>query len=82
MGISSLGDACLLPGEIAFLLEDRILFMTTHNDVFGARATLEGVQGTVTYYRLNALAQRGEGDWSSLAEIINVTDAEIDHEIA
>ena len=33
--------------------------MTTHNDVFGARATLEGVHGTVTYYHLGALAQRG-----------------------
>src|SRR6059058_3219531 len=33
--------------------------MATHNDVFGARVTLEGVQGSVTYYHLGALAQHG-----------------------
>jgi len=33
--------------------------MATHNDVFGARATLDGVQGTVVYYHLGALAQLG-----------------------
>ncbi|HET9919753.1 MAG TPA: aconitate hydratase AcnA, partial [Ktedonobacteraceae bacterium] len=33
--------------------------MTTHDDVFGARATLEGVHGPVTYYQLAALAKRG-----------------------
>ena len=33
--------------------------MATHDDVFGARTTLDGVQGTVKYYHLGALAQRG-----------------------
>src|SRR5438876_2212908 len=33
--------------------------MTTHNDVLGARTILDGVRGTVAYYRLGALAQRG-----------------------
>ncbi len=33
--------------------------MTTNSDVFGARATLQSEFGTVTYYRLNALAGRG-----------------------
>ncbi len=33
--------------------------MTTHNDVFGARAPLEGAQSPVVYYRLEALTQRG-----------------------
>src|ERR1700674_2109511 len=38
-------------------LEDET--MTAHNDVFGARAKLQGVAGNVIYYRLDALAQRG-----------------------
>ncbi len=33
--------------------------MTTYKDVFNARATLNGSYGTVTYYRLAALAERG-----------------------
>ncbi len=33
--------------------------MTTHNDVFGARATLESAYGPVTYFHLAALAKRG-----------------------
>jgi aconitase A len=33
--------------------------MTTHNDVFGARATLESAYGSVTYFHLAALAKRG-----------------------
>src|SRR6266849_6819109 len=33
--------------------------MSAHNDVFGARTTLETTQGTITYYRLDSLARRG-----------------------
>ena len=33
--------------------------MATHEDIFGARATLEGTQRNLTYYRLAALAQHG-----------------------
>jgi aconitase A len=33
--------------------------MSAHNDVFGARATLETTQGTITYYQLDSLARRG-----------------------
>src|SRR5579875_1532403 len=33
--------------------------MTTHDDVFGARATLESAYGPVTYFHLAALAKRG-----------------------
>ena len=33
--------------------------MTARNDVFGARAKLQGVAGNVIYYRLAALAERG-----------------------
>src|SRR5579884_1150790 len=33
--------------------------MTTHNDVFGARATLESAYGPVTYFHLAALTKRG-----------------------
>ncbi len=33
--------------------------MTAYKDVFGARATLQGTYGTVHYYRLGTLAQRG-----------------------
>jgi aconitate hydratase len=33
--------------------------MTTYKDVLGARTTLEGAQEPVSYYRLNALAERG-----------------------
>src|SRR5581483_10080877 len=33
--------------------------MTTYNDVFGARAPLEGSFGTAYYYRLEALTQHG-----------------------
>ena len=33
--------------------------MTAHNDVFGARAKLQGAAGNVIYYRLDALAKRG-----------------------
>src|ERR1700736_2510560 len=35
------------------------VFMTTYKDVFGARATLQGAYGTLNYYRLGALVQRG-----------------------
>ncbi len=31
----------------------------TYNDVFGARSTLEGAYGTITYYKLAALAAKG-----------------------
>ena len=33
--------------------------MATYKDVFGARATLESGHGTISYYRLGALAERG-----------------------
>ncbi|HEY6540166.1 MAG TPA: aconitate hydratase AcnA, partial [Ktedonobacteraceae bacterium] len=33
--------------------------MTAHNDVFGARAKLQGIADDVTYYRLDALAEHG-----------------------
>ena len=33
--------------------------MTTYKDVLGARATLKGAQGPVSYYRLNALVEHG-----------------------
>src|SRR6266568_2790529 len=33
--------------------------MSAHNDVFGARTTLETTQGTITYYRLDSLARHG-----------------------
>jgi aconitate hydratase len=33
--------------------------MTMHNDVFGARTTLKGARGTVSYYQLDALTKRG-----------------------
>ena len=33
--------------------------MMTHKDIFGARATLLGVQKKVTYYQLDALTRRG-----------------------
>ncbi|HEY5003957.1 MAG TPA: aconitate hydratase AcnA [Ktedonobacteraceae bacterium] len=33
--------------------------MAAYKDVFGARATLNGAYGTIHYYRLEALAQRG-----------------------
>src|SRR5947209_18890390 len=33
--------------------------MSTYKDVFGARATLEGRDGTITYYRLDTLTQQG-----------------------
>ncbi|HKV58172.1 MAG TPA: hypothetical protein VJO32_07815 [Ktedonobacteraceae bacterium] len=33
--------------------------MTAHDDVFGARAKLQGVTDDVIYYRLDALAERG-----------------------
>ena len=33
--------------------------MTTHEDVFGARATLQGTQRKVTYYSLDALTKHG-----------------------
>ena len=33
--------------------------MTAHNDVFGARAKLQGVPGNLMYYRLETLAKRG-----------------------
>lgn len=33
--------------------------MTMHNDVFGARTTLKGAKGTVSYYQLDALTKRG-----------------------
>ena len=33
--------------------------MPTHDDVFSARTRLEGVTGTITYYRLDVLRERG-----------------------
>ncbi len=33
--------------------------MTAHNDIFGARTKLENAQGTVSYYRLESLRERG-----------------------
>src|SRR5579859_6237361 len=33
--------------------------MTAHNDVFGARTTLNSARGTVIYYQLDALTKRG-----------------------
>ena len=33
--------------------------MSTHEDVFGARTSLEGVAGAITYYRLGVLRERG-----------------------
>src|ERR1700748_13250 len=33
--------------------------MKMYKDVFGARATLDGVAGPIHYYRLSALADRG-----------------------
>jgi aconitate hydratase A / 2-methylisocitrate dehydratase len=33
--------------------------MSTYKDVFGARATLEGLDSTITYYRLDALTKQG-----------------------
>jgi aconitate hydratase len=33
--------------------------MSTYKDVFGARSTLEGVDGAITYYWLDALAKQG-----------------------
>ncbi len=33
--------------------------MSTYKDVFGARAALEGLDGTITYYRLDALTKQG-----------------------
>jgi aconitase A len=33
--------------------------MTIHNDVFGARATLESARGTTIYYHLESLTRRG-----------------------
>src|ERR1700730_7558874 len=36
-----------------------VCFMTAHNDVFGARAKLQGAVDDVIYYRLDALTERG-----------------------
>ena len=33
--------------------------MTTHNDVFGARTTLQGASDSIIYYQLDALTKRG-----------------------
>lgn len=33
--------------------------MTTHKDIFGARATLQGIQQKITYYQLEALSKHG-----------------------
>ena len=33
--------------------------MSSYKDVFGARSTLEGVDGAITYYRLDALTKQG-----------------------
>ncbi|GAC1391237.1 MAG: aconitate hydratase AcnA [Ktedonobacteraceae bacterium] len=35
------------------------LYIMTYNDVFGARSTLEGAYGKITYYKLAALAVKG-----------------------
>src|SRR5712692_6161341 len=33
--------------------------MTAHNDVFGARTTLNTAQGAITYYRLDSVTKHG-----------------------
>jgi aconitase A len=48
--------------DLKSLYQNRLLrgqTMATYKDVFGARATLSGVQGTVSYYRLGTLAKHG-----------------------
>src|SRR3984893_18329004 len=45
------------PNQTNYHIEDET--MTAYNDVFGARAKLQGVAGDVIYYRLDALAERG-----------------------
>src|SRR5438874_2079553 len=39
--------------------EEELLSMSTHTDMFGARARLKSAFGDVTYFRLGSLAQRG-----------------------
>src|ERR1700686_1710761 len=51
-------------------LEDET--MTAHNDVFGARARLQGVAGNVVYYRLGALAERGITKLESLPYTVKI----------
>src|SRR2546421_1341507 len=41
------------------LFHEGIKPMTTQNDVFGARTTLQGVSDSTIYYQLDALAKRG-----------------------
>ncbi len=46
--------------------------MTAYKDVFGARATLNGAFGTIHYYRLEALAQRGVQELDRLPFTVKV----------
>jgi aconitate hydratase len=46
--------------------------MATYKDVFGARATLSGVQGTVSYYRLGALVKHGVQGFERLPFTIKI----------
>ena len=47
-------------------------FMSTLNNPFGSRATLDSKAGQVTVFRLNALAEQGVGDLSKLPFSIKV----------
>ena len=46
--------------------------MTAYKDVFGARATLKGAYGTISYYRLEALAQRGVQELNRLPFTVRI----------
>jgi aconitate hydratase len=46
--------------------------MTAYKDVFGARATLQGTYGTVDYYRLDTLTQRGVSELERLPFTVKI----------
>jgi aconitate hydratase len=46
--------------------------MSAHNDVFHARTRLEGAAGAITYYRLDALRERGVQDFSRLPFTVRI----------
>lgn len=46
--------------------------MTTYNDVFGARTTLNTDQGTIAYYQLEALAKHGEQSLARLPFTVKI----------
>ena len=46
--------------------------MTTHTDPFGARSTLQGVSGNITYYRLDALEKRGSVNLARLPFTVKI----------